>query len=142
MPKNYYASLRLVFLSIFAAPLMFLAVVIFTRNGENTPLVIGNDPFFFIVVIMGTGAIIASKFLYEKRLASIKAMSTPDEKLNAWRALFIMRVAIIEGVTLFTVIVFQMQHTDIYMFIALALSAFQITHYPKENKIKNDCEIV
>ncbi|HNI53991.1 MAG TPA: hypothetical protein PK511_05680, partial [Chitinophagales bacterium] len=102
---------------------------------------VANDPFFFIVVIMSVGAIIASTMLYKKRLPAIQEMTDTAAKLNAWKSLLIIKLAIIEGVTLFAVVVLQIQLANIYLFIALALSAYQLTNIPTEEKIKTDCNL-
>ena len=141
MDNKFLNTVRILFIGIFLAPLMFLGVILFTQSGQEKPLTVANDPFFFIVVIMSVGAIIASTMLYKKRLPAIQEMTDTAAKLNAWKSLLIIKLAIIEGVTLFAVVVLQIQLANIYLFIALALSAYQLTNIPTEEKIKTDCNL-
>lgn len=141
MDNKFLLSIRIVFLGVFIAPVIFLCVVLAMQKDIARPLTRADDPFLYIVIIVATMAVISSNMLYRLRLPAVKTLTSNSEKLAGWRTLFIVRLAMIEGATLFAIVALLLQECQIYLYIAAALIGVQTLNFPKASSIQNEIEL-
>lgn len=141
MEQQYLRSVRILFSAIFMGPIIFTGIVLFLQAEVNRTFTVEGDPFQYVAIIIGTSAVIASTILYRMRLPALKSLNQMDDKLQSWKILFIIRLAILEGAILFSVVCLLMQEADIYLYIAAGLTGVQALNFPIETTIKNDLNI-
>lgn len=141
MDNNFLQSMRIIFIGILMGPLLFLGVVMMLQQGHPRTLMGAESPLLYVVILAATAGVISSNMLYRMRVPGIKSLPENTSKLAAWRTLFIIKIAIIEGVTLLTIVSLMLNEGDIYLYIAVALLGLQTLNFPTANTIQNDCEI-
>ena len=139
--QKYLKSLQIIFIAIVLGSVSYLAAVVFIKIDDQDTVTNYNDPLLYIVIAMTTIAIISSYLIYKFRLPGIKGKESVSEKLNAWRTLFIIRIALMEAACLFSVVGLFLTGFDIFLYMAVALIAFQFINIPTREKIKNDLEL-
>lgn len=141
MFTQFLRSIRIIFAGIFMGPVIFLGIVLFLQTGIDRPFTIPDDPFLYVVIAAATVAIISATMLYRMRLPQARAQGTVEDKLTAWRTLFIVKLALTEGAILVSIVVLFLQEADIYVYLAAALIGVQSLNFPKESTIKSELDI-
>jgi len=134
-------KMQIIFIAVVLGSVVYLPVVLFIRSGQEAQPADYNDPLFYVCVIAATAAVIWSNLLYKLRLPAIRQKATAQEKIDAWRILLILSIAIVEGATVFAVICLFISGADIFMYIAVALIAVQFMNFPTRRRIQNDLDL-
>ncbi len=138
---NYLRPVRIIFASVVLFPFIFLATVIYMQSGSQKQPSDYSDPLLYACIIFATSAVIGSTLNYRFRMAGIKQLPTLITKLNAWRSVFIVSIAMIEAPTIFSAVCLLIKGYDIFLYIAAALLATQFMNWPAREKIKKDLDL-
>lgn len=138
---NFLRPVQIIFASIVLSPIIFLAIIIYLHSGSEQKTADFSDPLLYAGIIFGTSAVIGSTLMYRLRIPAIKRMENLNEKLNAWRSIFIVAIALIEGATLFAAVCLFVTGYDIFLYISAALLSAQFMNLPTREKIKKDLEL-
>lgn len=139
--NGYLKSLQIVFFSLLMGPILFLGVCLFLQNGSPHVEQTTDSSLFFIALGFATVGIIGSRTIYNTRISKLKLLSDAEDKLNGWRTTFIIRLALIEGPTLFCVVGLLLEEQRVFLFLAIVLIAFQALNFPTRNKIQEDLNL-
>lgn len=138
---NFLRPVQMIFASIVFMPAIFLGIIIFLQSEDQKQVTNYGDPLLYISVIIATAAVIGSTLIYRFKLAGIKQMPDANSKLNAWRSVFIISIALIEGATMFAIVCLFITGFDIFLYIAVALLATQFMNLPTREKVKKDLDL-
>ena len=141
MDKQFMLSTRILFCSVCMGPILFIGVVVLLQAGIDRPFIREGDPLLYTVIAVATASVTGSTLFYRLRLPAVKSLSDLTEKLAAWRTLFIIKLAILEGSILFSVVALLIQETDIYLYIAAALTGMQTLNFPLESSLLKELDI-
>ena len=141
---SYSLSLIIVWAGLFTGPLVFALICFFLRgSGQFTYAVTAEfiQIMSYLVPAIMIGALFGSNFLFKNRLKEIKKMVTPDEKLMAYRSVFIIRNAIPEMAAFLSVVAFLLAGDNRFLAAAGVMLAWLIFIFPTRLRISNDLEI-
>lgn len=142
MNSNYYQTMLIISIGMIMAIIMtsitFIGIKITEGNTMNMDY---DDPMVMVGGIVGIVTIPAGLLFYKSQLTKVKQKVTEEEKLTAYRSLFIIRSAIWEIGMLFNLIVFYMLGSWVPLFIVAGVFLMFATHLPTEMKVKSDLEI-
>lgn len=114
----------------------FLGGAIAPRNNEMLA-----DIFQYMVPALAFICIAAGNVLYKKKMNDIKNKSSLTEKLNDYRAAFILRDALLEGAALFAIIAYMICNELILLGVAILLVLIFVFIKPTKDKLIKDLEL-
>ena len=141
---SYTLSLLITWAGLFTGPLVFTIVSYFLKvssqftyaaTAQFTSIMAYAVPAFMI------GALFGGNFLFKTRLEAIKQMTIPDEKLAAYRGVFIIRNAMPEMAAFVAVVAFLLAGDVRFLAGAGVMLAWLIFIVPTRGRIANDLEI-
>jgi hypothetical protein len=100
-----------------------------------------TSPFMWISSIMAVGGYFLSNMLYQKKAEEARTFTSLNEKINAFRAAFIIKAALLEGPTL-VAIIFMMVESNVYFLMIAAILLFaQFLNRPSNQRFFNDFRV-
>ncbi|MBU2555344.1 MAG: hypothetical protein KKF98_12880 [Bacteroidetes bacterium] len=139
---GYFKSVKIVHFALIAGIVFFALTSIFLhQNGYKT---FGEDldgPFLIIVPLLALAGIFTSNFLYKKRINEIDKQLPLSVKLVNYRAALIVKLALLEAPSFFTVIAYLLTGNYIYLGIVLILLIVFLLYTPTKEKLINELEL-
>ncbi|WP_121811596.1 hypothetical protein [Mucilaginibacter kameinonensis] len=138
-PAAIVKTLPIIHLALVAGQTLFVAVTfIIPKNPVKSA---GNDMLIYIAPILAVTCFIAGHFLFLKLLGNIKSDSTLKDKLMAYQSATIVRLALLEGPSLFSIVGFLLTGNMIFLGITGAIIAYFIYLRPTRQKIEDDLSL-
>jgi hypothetical protein len=117
--REYFRSLQIVFYALIAGQFIFAMIALFIRQMRVIDTVDGlDDIFLFIVPLFIIGGITGNWLFFNNRIKASILKTSMVEKMSDYRAILIIRYALLEGPTLLAIIVFLM--TGNLLFLGMA----------------------
>ncbi len=139
---GYFKSVKIVHFALIAGIVFFALISTFLhQNGYKT---FGEDldgPFLIIVPLLALAGIFTSNFLYKKRINEIDKQLPLSVKLVNYRAALIVKLALLEAPSFFTVIAYLLTGNYIYLGIVLILLIVFLLYTPTKEKLINELEL-
>ncbi|MFK7921093.1 MAG: hypothetical protein AB8H47_04010 [Bacteroidia bacterium] len=140
--KAYFTSLSILFYAMAAGQLIFAIVAFFvigqgTMGPEDAEL---GQLFLIIAVGLVLMTQVASRFLVNKRLEDIRKLDFRS-KMIQYRALFILRIALLEGPALFCLLTYLVTGYLWLLVLGMGMLLLFLTYYPSINKVVNELEL-
>jgi hypothetical protein len=82
------------------------------------------DIYLYVCPILAIGGIYIGRYMYEKRIAEAKELTTLDEKLAGFRAAYVMRASLIEGPALISLVLGMNSENLAYILISAILLGY------------------
>ncbi|CAN5196622.1 hypothetical protein BH11BAC6_BH11BAC6_14540 [soil metagenome] len=141
--SNYIKSLNILFNALVTGQALFALVayaLVATGNFKSTMPGVENI-FVYVVAALLIGGRFGGTMLYKTRLQQAIAAPTITEKLNLYRAAFLIRCALLEGPVLFAIITYLLTNaTQLIILAAFGILLF-LTLKPVKEKIAKELEI-
>ena len=137
--RTYFTQLNIILFAFIAGQLIFTGVAYYLNEFQdfsgspesNAGLV---DLFQFIVPAMAVGGVAMSTFLYRSRIEIAKAQESLYDKMMHYRGLFILRMALHEGPSLLSIVVYLL--TGYLPFLAVAAGIIVLQFFMQTNPDK------
>lgn len=142
-PASYLKAFNILFFALLAGQTIFAVIAfalrysgLFTNSNETLEQI-----FMYIVPAVYVIAVVSGTAIFRKRLPEIKANVVFNEKLNAYRAVYILRFALVEGATLIAIITYLITGRQMFILLAmLSIFSFFVLK-PSKNKLTNELEL-
>ena len=138
--NKFLKTITILYLALLMGQLMF-AVVAFSINGSTAVVIDTNDTIIFIEVIMVTGCFIASNILFKKQLADAAQQSDVKSKLMRYQTALIIRCALLEGASLFSIVNYMTGGNLLYLIISGLIILYFLSFRPTKERIKEDLQL-
>ncbi|HRH49803.1 MAG TPA: hypothetical protein PLP23_13700 [Panacibacter sp.] len=139
----YLKAFTILFFALLLGQLLFALiafVLVFTGSFSGTDKET-EKVFVYMVPLLQISLFIAAHTIFKKRIEPTKAGNNLPEKLAAYRALYILRFALIEGATLFAIIAYLVTGVALIgVFIAIGILSF-LTLKPSKEKLVKELEL-
>ena len=100
-----------------------------------------NDTFFWVFIAIGTINLLASVFLYNHLVKSCRKKEALIGKLSCFQTVYLIRMALIEGVALFGVVGYMVTGDERLWAGAVLFGLVMIWYYPRRQVIVRDLEL-
>ena len=141
--KEIFTSLNLIFIALFVGPLFILGIFMFLA--QSGQLNMQDETVGPLLMYIGLGyiplAIFLSNYLAKSRLQSIPKESSLRHKLEKYRELALLRMALIEGSTLLLIIAYLFSGNILVLAGIALLLAVQWFNRPTVGKISSDLSL-
>jgi len=129
-------SLQIIWFGILAGALAFTLVTLIMTSGNIKPLdTISNNVMTVLAAVLSLGSFLAGRLLYSKKIGNINMQDSVEKKMEAYAAAFITRLALVEGPTLFVIVVFLLSQDSILIILIALLLVVMIMYFPSATRI-------
>ena len=139
---NYIKNLRIVYFITLLIPILIIGI--HTLTLEKGTVMMNNsvdEVFRYLLPLFGFIFIPIGFIFFKKRLHTIRKEKIVDTKLQLYKGIVTIRIALILGVAIFSAIAFLITLNNLYVIYTLIALGFYLPIYPTTEKIKNDLEI-
>jgi hypothetical protein len=139
-PASIVRTINIIHMALIAGQAVF-AFVMFTQSQQTTIKFDRQDEFIFIIPIFGVGSLFISNFLFKTLIA--KAVTLPDlfSKLTGYQTAVIVRMALLEGASLFAIVTYNLTSNFLFLLISIFLMIYGVIIRPTVEKIADDLEL-
>jgi hypothetical protein len=141
--KEYFRTLKIIFFALVAGQ-VFFALVTFFLNKEMAMKLLDDELiniFKYIVPVFIIGGYLSSKLMFRKGLQTAISRQALPEKLTDYRAALIMRYALFEGTSFFTIVIYLLSGYAIFLGYAIGVIIVFLTMMPSANQAANDLQL-
>src|SRR5690554_3198676 len=100
-----------------------------------------GEVFFYAVPILAVVCVLFGNILYKSRLDKLSEMSDLKNKLMGFQTASIIKYALLEGASLFSLVAFLLTNNLLYLIIAGALVVYNIFQRPTKERVINDLNL-
>ena len=141
--REYFQSLKIIYIALLTGMLIIGGVFVFLnmegQSGDDIHSL--NNILQYIVPIIILGGILGGLMISRNRLKSIKEKQNVKEKLGDYRAVFILRLALLEGPAMMALIVYFLTGNYLYLVYTGLVIVVYLAYIPSKSKIANELEL-
>lgn len=139
--KKYFRSLSLIHYALLAGKVVFAGFALYLNYGKIQSVTSLNELFIYMVPLIALVAVLLSQLIYRQQSTKLKTYNTLVPKMTEYQRIFVIRLALIEGATLFAIVVYMMTVEAIFIAIAVLLIVYFVLLRPSIAKIAMDLEL-
>lgn len=140
-PKTFLRTITIIHLAMLLGQALFAIVVFSLIKNTGIDLKDTKDPFLFVVPIMAIGCFTASVFVFKSKINEAANKPTLKGKLMAYQAAFIIQVALLQGASLFGIVVYDVTRNFLYLLISMVIILYFIMIRPTKEKITDSLNL-
>jgi hypothetical protein len=140
-PQNFVKIIVIIHLALFMGQALLAGFALLLSKNAALNLKPGNDPLFYISPIMVIFGIGMGSFLFKQQMAKVAAQPSLAGKLQTYQTALIIRYALIEGPSLFSIVCVLLTGNIYYLIIAGINILYFITIRPTKFKIQEDLNL-
>lgn len=140
---TYFRSLTIVFYALIIGQVFFGLISLFLVTTNNFKLD-GADlrsVFIYIIPVFALGGFISSNLVFKNRLKAIDKESNLEIKLADYRAALVVRYALLEGPSIFAIVVHLVTGDTIFILLAAFIVLYFLTIRPNKEKAVSDLNL-
>ncbi len=136
---EYFKSIKIIHIALLTGVVFFMAISFllqldgFGKVGKEV-----SNILLIIISIFSLFGIIASNIIFKNKVNEISKKSSLKIKMMDYRSALIVKLALIEGPSFFSVVAFLITGEYIFLGIALILIIVFLIYTPGRTKLKND----
>ena len=141
--REYFKTMLIIWIALIGGQVLFGIITFYlNNNGSYDPQEKDlKDIFIYLVPVFAVYGVIAGSIIFKKRLNSSKKKTGLLEKLNDYRAALIIRYALLEGATFFSLVSYLMTGDSLFLYISILIIAIFIIIKPSTENVINDLEL-
>jgi hypothetical protein len=140
--KKFFRTLSIIHIAMLAGQIVFLAVILNLNMTSGNVSTEGlSFPFSLVVPILTVACIIASNLIYRNRIKQSGTENEITSKMQYYYLGTIIKLALLEGPSLFSIIVFLMTGELYFLIFTLILIMTFIVSRPSRQKAINDLKL-
>jgi len=139
-PQSIVKALPIIHLGLLMGQLLFAIVVYYITPQKGFSLN-GNDPFVFVALALAIGGFIGGNLIFKQTLAKIAPDATLSQKMAAYQTGFIIRAALMEGPSSFSIVVYMIGGNLFFLAVTALIVLYFITFRPTKEKITADLNL-
>ncbi|MFB0494584.1 hypothetical protein ABID99_000821 [Mucilaginibacter sp. OAE612] len=138
-PSLILKQITIIHLALVAGQILF-GIVVFAI-GKQQPLNPKNDALIYVMPAIALGCFLVSMLLPKNMIGNIKNDQPLLAKLKLYQTAFIIRMALLEGPSLFGIVCFLLTNNVVFISISAALVLYAIYQRPTRQKIEDDLNL-
>jgi hypothetical protein len=140
--KQYFKSLSILYFGLLIGQIVFSAITLYLNLELNFQ---ADDSlsgiFIYIVPIFVVNGFVTGHLIFKSRLKKIKTYDTLTAKMGDYRGIAIIRFAMLEGASLFAIIIYLVTADLIFMAMAGLIVLYFIIIKPTVDSVSMDLEL-
>lgn len=123
--------------------LLFLGIAFFILNQNGKGL--GDkelvEVLYFVVAALVVGSVSGSFMVFRSKLASLKVLENLQQKIAQYRAAQIIRWALLEGPSFFSIIAYILTGDIVFAVVSIAIIVLFIPTFPSKGRFEKEMEL-
>jgi len=140
-PKAAAKVLPIIHLALLIGQVLFCLVVYNITTQKGFSLDGSADPFVYVSLAFTLGGFTAGNLLFKKQLQKITPESTLSQKIASYQTACIIRAALLEGPSLFSIVAYMLSGNLFFLTVSCAIILYFLFIRPTKNKIVNDLSL-
>jgi len=141
--KEYIRANQVICLALIIGQLLFAAISVYLVNSGamnigDTGL---NEVFLILVPVITLSSISGGFYYFSSKIKLIKDKTDLNGKLAEYRSAQIVRWALLEGPSFFSIVVYLITSNYLFLSIAVTIIAIFILLFPTREKFEKDLEL-
>lgn len=142
--REYFKSIKIVFFSLLVGQLTFALIALYLNLGSES--VKGNvgamrNIFLIIALIFALNGLLTGNMIYRSRLRKVIKNPSLSKKLSEYRSTLLIRLAMLEASTLFSLVAYLLTADLIFVGFAGMTLAYFVFLNPRKETIAFDLEL-
>ncbi len=135
-PAGFLKIMSFLHLGIAATPIV-LGILFYTQSqGARLNFDNSGDMFMAIVPVVAIGSIFIGDFIFRKMLGNLPKGSSLRDKLAKFQTASMIKFALLEGASLFAIVIFSNTQNLTYIIIGAFLIFYLLLQRPTKDKIE------
>jgi len=142
--KTFFKNLNRIHIAMLAGQVLFLIIASYlelSQTGPQSNIQEGADIYFMIVSLLTVSGILGSKIIYESLTKKAQKKEGIMEKMQAYQSAVIVRLAILQGAIIFSIVAFLLTSKMLVLAFAAVLLLFFIGSKPAKQKAIVDLKL-
>lgn len=139
-PRRFLKAITTIHLAMLMAQVLFLIVVIYL-NSTRGIVQPSENIFLYVAPAIGVLGVLLSNLLFKSLLNKIKAKESLREKIMAYQAAILVRLALLEGPSLFGIITYLLTGNLLLLSVPVLLILYFLTLRPSKESVLNDLDL-
>lgn len=139
-PQSAAKVLSIIHLGLLMGQVLF-ALAVYYITPQKGFVLSGNEPFVFVGLALAIGGFIGGNLIFKQTLAKIAPDATLSRKVSAYQTAFIIRAALMEGASLFSVVAYMLGGNLFFLALTAVIVLYFITLRPTKEKIAADLNL-
>lgn len=126
--------IKLIFFGLLSGQVLFLGVAIYLN--QSFSIIFNEDNvMIYILPCMAIASIFIGNFIFNQSITNTKSKNTFQEKINGYLSASIIKFALVEGVSLLSIVNYLISGNFIFIIIAIFLIFYFFTLQPSKEKV-------
>ena len=130
-----FQTMKIIHAALCAGVFLFTLVTLYLTLSPQFDFNYRNDYLIIILPIAAVGATYISNLVYNKLLIGIPKELTLLQKLSKYQIAMIVRMAMLEGIALFSIVWFMLTNNLFFLIVGVMLLFYMVSLFPNKNKI-------
>ena len=140
-PQAAAKVLPIIHLALLIGQVLFAVVVYNIAPQKGFSFDGSANPFVYVSLVLTFGGFTAGNILFTKQLQKIEPEYTLSQKLASYQTAFILRAALLEGPSLFSIVAYMLSGNLLFLAVSGAIILYFVTIRPTKDKIANDLNL-
>ncbi|MEO3404648.1 hypothetical protein AAFN85_12150 [Mucilaginibacter sp. CAU 1740] len=136
IPATFVKTTTIIHLALVMGQVLFAATTLLNSKNRVQPQ--SDDLFKYMAPALALSGFVIGHFLFLKFLGNIKRDSPLKTKLAAYQSATIVRLALLEGPSLFAIVCFMLTRNMMFIGISGAIILYFIYLRPTRQKVEDD----
>ena len=135
----YFKAMKILFTALFTGQVFFAVIAyVLQKSGSFSGSPSLLQVFMYAAPAFNIMGIIVAHLIFKRRAAAIDIQQPLRMKLDEYRALCILRWAIIEGPTIFTIIAFLLTGAQVFLALTVFMLLVFLSLLPSRERLKKE----
>lgn len=135
---EYFKSLNILFLALLMGQVSFAAISYYLNLGVKPEMGVTRNMFIIVALFLMMNGFVMGNFLYKYQIKRVRDFAKLSFKLGGYRSAFILRLALLEGASLFSIVAYLLTADITFLVIAGLIVAYFIYLRPSIDKVALD----
>jgi hypothetical protein len=140
-PQAAAKMLPIIHLALLIGQILFGVVVYNITPQKGFSFDGSADPFVYVSLVLTFGGFTAGNILFTKRLQGITPESTLSQKITSYQTAFILRAALLEGPSLFSIVSYMISGNLFFLAVSCCVILYFLYIRPTTDKVANDLNL-
>ncbi|HEY2582008.1 MAG TPA: hypothetical protein VGI43_09380 [Mucilaginibacter sp.] len=140
-PQGFFKTTAIIHAALLIGQVLFGIAVFSITNNTGLNMKPGNDPLFYVALLLIFGGMLLGSFLYKQQLTKLADDATLKEKLSAYQTALIMRCAPSEGGSMFCIVCYMLTGNPFYLMLTGLNILYFIWMRPTKQKIEDEVSL-
>ncbi|MGZ3812336.1 MAG: hypothetical protein ACXVB0_16805 [Mucilaginibacter sp.] len=140
-PAQFLKTIIIIHFALLAGQLLFAVVAFSLAVKVYFGVKDWNDAFMYVGPALAIGGVLAGNFMFRQQLNALAGKNTLSEKISVYQSATIIRFALLEGPSLFSIVAFMLGGNLFFLVISGLLILYMLMLRPAKDRVESDLNL-